>query len=181
MSILFEIIGYIGTVLVILSMTMTSVRRLRVINVLGSAFSTAYAVFGGAWPIVIMNIALSGINIFHLIYGAKEQRTEILPVGPSDRTLAQFLAVHQSRIRRMQPDVFRCMEQGAQAYILYRGAEMSGILVTLSDGAAPGAWVYARSRADRAMLSRYAEQITHEGGASNASCAKQPSASASMP
>ena len=178
MSVLFEIIGYIGTALVILSMTMTSVRRLRAINVLGSAFSTAYAIFGGAWPIVIMNVTLSGVNIFHLIHGAREERCEIFPVAPSDRTLAHFLDVHRSRIQRMQPDVFRCMEQGAQAYILYKGAEMSGILVALSDGATLVAAAYARSRADRAMLSQYAEQIAREGAyqtlLTQNSCSPQP-------
>ena len=66
-NIFWEVIGYIGTILVILSMMMTSVTKLRIINVCGAVFSTVYAVVCDAWAIVVMNICLMAINIFHLI------------------------------------------------------------------------------------------------------------------
>ena len=50
MRIVLEAVGYIGTALVVLSMTMTSVLRLRIVNIAGSAVSVFYAaaVGGGA-------------------------------------------------------------------------------------------------------------------------------------
>ncbi len=66
-NIYLEIFGYVGTALVIISMMMTSVFKLRVINVCGGAISAVYSVFYGAWAVVVMNICLIIINIFHII------------------------------------------------------------------------------------------------------------------
>ena len=62
-----EIFGYIGTALVIISMMMTSVLKLRIINICGGAISAVYSVFYGAWAVVVMNICLIIINTFHII------------------------------------------------------------------------------------------------------------------
>ncbi|MBE5951973.1 MAG: YgjV family protein [Lachnospiraceae bacterium] len=79
MHIFWEVIGYIGTILVILSMMMTSVTKLRVINVCGAAFSTVYAVVCDAWAIVVMNVCLMAINIFHLIREYKMKKSDVQP------------------------------------------------------------------------------------------------------
>ena len=63
-KVLFEIIGYAGTILVVLSMMMTSVIKLRIINICGSILSMTYAIISNTWPIVLMNGALIIINIF---------------------------------------------------------------------------------------------------------------------
>ncbi len=61
-----EIFGYIGTALVIISMTMTSMFKFRVINICGGVISAIYSTFYGAWAVVVMNICLVVINIFHI-------------------------------------------------------------------------------------------------------------------
>ena len=67
MNIYLEAIGYAGTALVVLSMMMTSVRLLRILNICGSVMSGIYALCGGAYPILLLNLCLIGINLFHLI------------------------------------------------------------------------------------------------------------------
>jgi len=62
-----EIFGYIGTALVIISMMMTNVLKLRIINICGGIISAIYSVFYGAWAVVVMNICLVIINSFHVI------------------------------------------------------------------------------------------------------------------
>lgn len=69
-NIFLEIFGYIGTVLVVVSMMMTSVTKLRVVNMCGSVISAIYAAICGTWPIVVMNVSLFLINGFQLIKGA---------------------------------------------------------------------------------------------------------------
>ena len=80
MNIFVEIFGYIGTALVIISMMMTSVLKLRVLNVCGGLISAIYSAIYGAWAIVIMNFCIISINIFHivreLIARRKEKRTK---------------------------------------------------------------------------------------------------------
>ena len=62
-----EVFGYIGTVIVIVSMMMRSINKLRIINMCGSVISTVYSAIIGAWPIVLMNLCLFSINGYHLI------------------------------------------------------------------------------------------------------------------
>ncbi len=73
-NILLEIFGYIGTVLVVVSMMMTSVTKLRVVNMCGSVISAIYAGICGTWPIVVMNVSLFLINGFHLVRGAMAKK-----------------------------------------------------------------------------------------------------------
>ena len=62
-----EIIGYIGTALVIISMLMTNIDRLRFINICGGFLSLVYAISVKAPPIVVLNATLVTINIIQLI------------------------------------------------------------------------------------------------------------------
>ena len=74
MNIFIEIIGYVGTAVVLASMLMTSMTRLRVINMCGSALSAVYALITGALPVVGLNVALITINTVQLI---KERRSRL--------------------------------------------------------------------------------------------------------
>lgn len=77
MNIYLEIFGYIGTALVILSMTMKSINKLRAINVAGGTISMIYSAFVSAWPIVVMNACLITINSYYLVMApCRKHRTK---------------------------------------------------------------------------------------------------------
>ena len=67
MNIFWEVIGYLGTGLILLSMVMTSVTWLRRVNILGSVFSVMYGVFCHTWPVVLLNVSLIVINVVQLL------------------------------------------------------------------------------------------------------------------
>jgi len=67
MNIYLEIFGYIGTLLVILSMVMSNIHKLRILNILGSIITVIYSVLVNAWPIVVLNGTLIIINSIHLM------------------------------------------------------------------------------------------------------------------
>ena len=62
MNIYVEIFGYIGTALVIISMMMTSLTRLRILNISGALVSLVYALICSVYPVALLNGALSAIN-----------------------------------------------------------------------------------------------------------------------
>lgn len=62
MNIFWEIFGYTGTALILLSMMMTSVVKLRIINMSGSLISMIYAIICNTWPVVLLNLGLLIIN-----------------------------------------------------------------------------------------------------------------------
>ena len=79
-----EIFGYIGTALVIISMTMRSMFKLRVINICGGVISAIYSAYFGAWAVVIMNICLVTINIFHVTSELCRRRRERKAAKPQE-------------------------------------------------------------------------------------------------
>ncbi len=62
-----ELVGYAGTALVILSMLMTSLQKLRILNLCGALLSMLYAMTAGAWPVVVLNASLMLIQTVQII------------------------------------------------------------------------------------------------------------------
>lgn len=69
-----ELFGYLGTVLVIISMLMTNINRLRVINMMGGLISLIYSACIGGMPMVVMNACLIIINGVQLIKSLKKDK-----------------------------------------------------------------------------------------------------------
>lgn len=67
MNIFLEIFGYIGSGLILLSMMMTSVEKLRWFNISGSVISMIYGAVMGTWPVVFLNVGTISINVVQII------------------------------------------------------------------------------------------------------------------
>ncbi|QYJ78514.1 uroporphyrinogen decarboxylase [Shewanella acanthi] len=68
-----EIIGYMASVMVAISLMMKNIVWLRWLNFVGCSLFVIYGVFISAWPVAGMNAFVACINIYHLtkIYRAK--------------------------------------------------------------------------------------------------------------
>ena len=67
MDFVIELIGYLGSILVLMSMLMSSVIKLRIINTVGSIIFTFYAFAIQTYPTAILNVILVGVNIYNII------------------------------------------------------------------------------------------------------------------
>ena len=76
-SLTFEIIGYVASVLVAISLMMSSILKLRVINLLGAALFTLYGLLIGAYPVAVMNFFIVLIDLYYLceLIPSREQFT----------------------------------------------------------------------------------------------------------
>lgn len=63
---LVDILGYTGTVLVILSFLFDSLIKLRVLNAVGAFLITIYAVVNHAWPVALLDGVIVIINVVQL-------------------------------------------------------------------------------------------------------------------
>ncbi|MBQ6441058.1 MAG: YgjV family protein [Lachnospiraceae bacterium] len=63
---LIELIGYLGSFLVVVSMLMTSIKKLRIVNTIGSVIFTTYALIIHSYPTAFMNFCLVAINVYKL-------------------------------------------------------------------------------------------------------------------
>ena len=60
-----EILGYMGTALVVASFLGTSMIRLRLLNFIGAVIITVYSLLITAWPMGLLNTLLASINGYH--------------------------------------------------------------------------------------------------------------------
>lgn len=72
MNIYLELFGYLGTGLVLASMMMTTMARLRWVNIAGSAVSMIYALLVGTWPVIFLNLGMIVINVAQLVRSHRE-------------------------------------------------------------------------------------------------------------
>ena len=86
-----EMIGYLGSALVVASMLMSSVVKLRVINTIGSGIFAAYAVIIHSYPTALMNVCLVGINVYNLIKLTQKNQSYDLVEGTQGEGLLRYL------------------------------------------------------------------------------------------
>ncbi len=66
-----EHLGYLASVLLIASLMMSDVVKLRWFNLAGCITFTAYGVMIEAWPVAVTNAILTLINVYHLFKMAR--------------------------------------------------------------------------------------------------------------
>ena len=102
---IYEIIGYTGSALVVISMLMTSIIRLRVINLIGSLIFTVYALLIRSYPTAAMNVFLVGINVWHLIRLRKTSpHYDLIQTDLDDSAFAYLLNTSMEDIRLWFPE-----------------------------------------------------------------------------
>lgn len=61
-----DIVGYAASAFVAISIVMTSMRKLRYLNLTGAILFVVYGIFIGAIPVVITNGFIALVNIYRL-------------------------------------------------------------------------------------------------------------------
>ena len=128
--VLLEAFGYLGTALVLLSMMMTSVTKLRIVNVAGSVVSMTYAAFCSAWPVVFLNFGLIIINVIQLVrLNRLKSLLKVVHTSANDANVKYFIEHYLNDIKLYFPDFELEDHSESATYIVYDGAEAIGILI----------------------------------------------------
>jgi len=100
-----ELLGYLASVLVAISLMMSSVLKLRLINLAGAIAFFIYGLLIGAYPIAAVNAVIIGVNLYFLyrIFSSKEY-FKLLEVNSSSAYLHYFLNFYKSEIEKFIPD-----------------------------------------------------------------------------
>ena len=103
-SFFIEAFGYLGSTLVLVSMLMTSVIKLRIINTIGSVIFTIYAFIIHSYPTAFMNLALVLINLHFLWKMNKTDKVyEVVESSRQDTLLTSLLEYYQTDIQKCFP------------------------------------------------------------------------------
>ena len=135
-SMMIELVGYLGSALVVVSMLMSSVVKLRLINTVGGILFTAYAVIIRSYPTAIMNFCLILINIYSLMKLLKSSKAyDVTEAGSEESMVSYFLRYYQDDIKIYFP-AFRWDSALYDAvYVTYCNAKPAGLMLGRRNGA----------------------------------------------
>ncbi len=131
-----EMVGYLGSLLVLVSFVLTSVVKLRIVNTVGSLIFAVYALIIRSYPTAVMNICLVGINIYQLWKMTKSEKSyDLAEAGKGDGVLRYLLNTYGADIEAIFPGTDLDPEHADKAYVVFHEAKPVGLtLGNLKDG-----------------------------------------------
>lgn len=102
-----ELVGYVASGLIVVSITQKSILRLRLLGFLGGVTFLVYSLLIEAYPIAAVNLVAATIHLWYLrrLVGRKEEVFRVLRVLPESRYLQDFLDFYRDDIQgRYQPE-----------------------------------------------------------------------------
>ncbi len=135
LSLLYEMIGYTGSLLVALSLTMKSLQRLRIINMVGALFFISYGLLIGALPIAMLNALTLGVNAYNLwrMLQQKDYFT-LMEIRPDSAYLKRFLEFYRREISELIPTyLFKPGEDQMVIFILRNMVPVGLVIVKQTD------------------------------------------------
>ncbi len=134
-ELIYTLVGYAGSLLVVVSLSMTSVLKLRLVGLAGAITFLVYGVLIGATPVVVTNLVIIGIHGFYL-YRAWTDREyfSVLEVLPTSRYLAEFFDFYRADIEKYFPGFVYLADVGDVTLLVLRNMVPAGAFVARPAG-----------------------------------------------
>ncbi len=123
-----ELIGYIASVMIFISILSSSILKLRIINLIGSGIFAVYGFLIGSIPTGLMNTLIVIVNVYYLIkfFKSKELFT-ILEVDQNDQYVKHFLEFYQTEIKKFSFDTNLMKEKWDICFFVLRDMATAGL------------------------------------------------------
>ena len=130
-----ELIGYLGSILVAISLMMKSLLRLRIINLFGALFFTVYGVLLGAYPVAFLNGIIVSIDLYYLfqMWRQKDFFT-LLEVSPQGKYLNAFVDFYRDDILEIIPTYRYTADDGLLCFFILRNMMPAGLFIARVQG-----------------------------------------------
>lgn len=125
-----EYIGYLASLIVLISLLMSSVKKLRWINMIGSLIFGIYGLLIKSYPVAIMNAGIVFINIYYLVqmYGNKDY-FQLLETSEKDAYYDRFKSFYEAEIHRFMNHENSLNTEGSFKVFVLRNMVPAGLLV----------------------------------------------------
>ncbi len=129
-EVLLEWIGYIASSIVLVSLLMSSIKKLRWINLFGALLFGAYGFLIGSLPTGFMNLGIVIIDIYYLskMYLSKEY-LRVLPIEGDTSYLKYFLDYYKKDIEKFFDTTKLDISKAVVRLYLLRNMNPAGIFV----------------------------------------------------
>jgi hypothetical protein len=131
---LLQWIGYLASIAIALSMTMSSILKFRWINLFGALTFSTYGFLLGALPVGFLNAFIALVDIYYLnsVYSKKEV-FEILEVRSDNKYMVRFLQFHEDDIEKFFPGFAYRPEMNTISFIVLRNMAVAGVFLAHCD------------------------------------------------
>jgi hypothetical protein len=131
----FEMVGYLGSVLVAISLMMRSLVRLRAINSIGCLVFVIYGILIHAYPVAALNGFIFCVNTFFLIRMFRQKDyLQLLEISHDSAYVNSLLDFYKDEIREIYPDYVHDAQAGRPTYLVLRNMVPAGVFIHQRDG-----------------------------------------------
>lgn len=129
-----EYIGFIASFTILIALLMSSVKKLRIINLVGAVLMIFYGVLIQKYPVIIMNIGTSLINLYYLRQMfLKKDYFSVIALEKDSEYLQQFLNFHQNTVPKKVKE-FQVVQRSTYRYFVLRDMIPAGLFIVTSQG-----------------------------------------------
>jgi hypothetical protein len=149
-----DVVGWVSSILVVLSLMQARVLRFRWMNLVGAAMATVVNALLGIWPFAAMNGVIAVIDVYWIWRLTRERHDEavyeVVEVGVADAYLRHVLGVHAHDVAATHPRfsldglpgpaTAPAPDGGTQrsAFLVLRGDETVGMVLVRDAGSGVG-------------------------------------------
>ncbi|MBN2047950.1 MAG: YgjV family protein [Anaerolineaceae bacterium] len=126
----YELIGFIASFVIAVSLMMKNVFWLRVINLIGSLVFTVYGILIHSVPVAAMNAFIVCIDSYYLARSFHPDYFKVLQVEPGGYYLRKFLDFYQAEINKFMPEFDGQIHLSASVYFILCNMVPAGLLIT---------------------------------------------------
>ncbi|TNF09037.1 MAG: hypothetical protein EP317_01735 [Bacillota bacterium] len=125
-----EWLGYLASLIVLISLLMSSVKKLRWINLIGSLTFAVYGFLIDALPVAIMNTGIIGINIYYLIQMYRKNDYFTLTALDKEKNYFEyFMSFYKEDIKTFITEEHDLKDESLVKLFILRNTVPAGIFV----------------------------------------------------
>ena len=125
-----EIFGYFASSLVVISLMMNGIVKLRIINLIGALLFASYGFVIHAYPVLIVNGMICFVDIYYLydIFKTKEF-FNVLEVSRDSDYLNYFIRFHKMEIKEYMPAFIFSVTDETTVFFILRNSIPAGLII----------------------------------------------------
>ncbi|QLY39908.1 YgjV family protein [Hujiaoplasma nucleasis] len=125
-----ETIGYTASILILISLIMSSTKKLRWINLFGSLTFVFYALYSQAYPVAVLNLFTAIANVYYLykIY-SNQAYFNILKIQKNNEYIDYFLEHNRQDLNQFYPKLDIDFRTAEYSFYILRDIMPVGVFV----------------------------------------------------
>ncbi len=125
-----EFIGYLASVIILISIAVNSIVRFRILNAIGALIFSIYGFIIGAYPVGFLNGFITFINVYYLykIFSTKET-FDFIQVEFNNPLLKKFIEHYHNDILHFFPDIDFQQRSYDICLLMLRNMQLAGLFL----------------------------------------------------